>query len=285
MAKISMKMRGVALAAASSLALTGCLLSPGAFTSELHLMQDGSFSYSYDGEIQMLALSKLAEMGSKNQETFEAECWDEDFEERECTLAEVNEQRAEWDAQASQREAKCKEDAEMAKAFLGGVDPSNPEAAQELAAMLQRQRGWEQVAYKGDGLFDVDFRISGRMTHDFAFPVVEKMPMSNMFVTVVLRDQGQVRVDAPGFANAGGNNPMQSMMGGMAGLMQMAAKEDGDKAPEIALPDGTFTIITDGRILANNTDEGPQDNAHGQSLVWQISPRTEQAPTALIAFD
>ncbi|MBX7456906.1 hypothetical protein K3152_01475 [Qipengyuania sp. 1NDH17] len=285
MKHISTKLRGVALAAASSLALTGCLLSPGAFTSELHLMKDGSFSYSYDGEIQMLALTKLAEMGSKSEQTFEAECWDEEFEERECTLAEVNEQRAEWDAEASKREAKRKEDAETAKAMLGGIDPSNPEAAQELAEKLQRQRGWEEVTYKGDGLFDIDFRISGRMTHDFAFPVVEKMPMSNMFVTVVLRDEGQVRVDAPGFASAGGNNPMQGMMGGMAGLMQMGAKKEGEEAPKIALPDGTFTIVTDGRILANNTDEGPQANAHGQALVWKISPRTEQAPTALIAFD
>ena len=285
MTHFSTKLRGAALAAASSLALTGCLLSPGAFTSELHLMKDGSFSYSYDGEIQMLALTKLAEMGSKSEETFTAECWDEDFEERECSLAEVNEQRAEWDAEASEREAKRREDAEKAKALLGGIDPSNPEAAQELAANLQRQRGWEEVTYKGDGLFDIDFRISGRMTHDFVFPVVEKMPMSNMFVTVVLRDGGQVRVDAPGFASSGGNNPMQGMMGGLAGLMQMSPKKEGDKSPKIALPDGTFTIVTDGRILANNTDEGPQVNARGQALVWKISPRTERAPTALIAFD
>ena len=285
MTHIAKKLRGVALAVASSLALTGCLLSPGTFTSELHLMKDGTFSYSYDGEIQMLALTKLAEMGSKSEQTFEAECWDEDFEERECSLAEVNEQRAEWDAEQGKREAKRRDDAEKAKALLGGIDPSNPEAAQELAAKLQRQRGWEEVTYKGDGLFDIDFRISGRMTHDFAFPVVEKMPMSNMFVTVVLRDEGQVRVDAPGFASAGGNNPMQGMMGGMAGLMQMSSKKEGEKAPNIALPDGTFTIITDGRILANNTDEGPQASAHGQALVWSISPRTEQAPTALIAFD
>ena len=260
------------------------MLSPGAFTSELHLMKDGRFSYSYDGEIQMLALTKLAQMSSKSEETFQAECWNENFEERECTPSEVDEQRAGWEAEAAQREAKRREDAETAKILFGGIDPSNPEAAQELAAKLQRQRGWEEVTYKGDGLFDVDFRISGRMTHDFAFPVVEKMPMSTMFVTVVLRDDGQVRVDAPGFANTGGNNPMQGMMGGMAGLMQMSSKEE-EEPPKIALPDGTFTIITDGRILANNTDEGPQATSHGQALVWKISPRTQEAPTALIAFD
>lgn len=282
--RISMKLRAVALAAASSLALSGCLLSPGAFTSELQLMKDGSFSYSYDGEIQMLALSKLAQMADKPEE-FEAECYDDNFEERECTLAEVNEQRAEWDAAATQREAKQKEEAENMKAFLGGIDPSNPEAAQELAEKLQRQRGWEEVVYKGDGLFEVDFRISGRMTHDFIFPTIEKMPMGNMFVSVALRDDNQVRVDAPGFAAQGGGNPMQGMMAGMAGLAQLSENGEGQDPGKIVVPEGTFTIVTDGRILANNTDEGPEARARGQALVWEISPRTEQAPTALIAFD
>ncbi|QZD95804.1 hypothetical protein [Qipengyuania gelatinilytica] len=284
MSFISRPVRAAALAAASSLALTGCLLSPGAFTSELQVMQNGSFTYSYDGEIQMLALSKLAQMADKPEE-FEAECYDEEYNERECTLAEVNEQRAEWDAEASARAAKQREEAEDMKAFLGGVDPSNPEAAQELAAKLERQRGWEEVTYKGDGLFDVDFRISGQLTHDFVFPVIEKMQMGNMFVTVILRDGGQVRVDAPGFAAQGGGNPMQGMMAGMAGLAQMSEENEGEEPGKIVVPEGTFTIITDGRILANNTDEGPQANARGQALVWNISPRTEQAPTALIAFD
>lgn len=284
MTYISKPVRAAALAAASSLALTGCLLSPGAFTSELQLMKDGSFTYSYDGEIQMLALSKLAEMGNEAEE-FEAVCYDDEFDERDCTLAEVNEQRAEWDAEAGERAAEKRKEAEEMKAFLGGIDPSNPEAAQELAAKLQRQRGWEQVTYMGDGLFDVDFRVSGRMTHDFAFPVIEKMPMGNMFVTVVLRDGDQVRVDAPGFAAQGGGNPMQGMMAGMAGLAQMSEENEGQESGKIVVPEGTFTIVTDGRILANNTDEGPQPNARGQALVWNISPRTEQAPTALIAFD
>lgn len=284
MTYISRPVRAAALAAAGSLALTGCLLSPGAFTSELQLMKDGSFTYSYDGEIQMLALSKLAEMGNEAEE-FEAVCYDDEFEERDCTLAEVNEQRAEWDAEASERAAEKRKEAEEMKAFLGGIDPSNPEAAQELAQKLQRQRGWEQVTYMGDGLFDVDFRVSGRMTHDFAFPVIEKMPMGNMFVTVVLRDGDQVRIDAPGFAAQGGGNPMQGMMAGMAGLAQMSEENEGQEPGKVVVPEGTFTIVTDGRILANNTDEGPRPNARGQALVWNISPRTEQAPTALIAFD
>ena len=283
------KIRAAALAGASALMLSGCLFTPGAFTSELQLMKDGTFAYSYDGEIQMLALSKLAEMGADGSDAFEpSTCWDEEsFDERECTAAEIAGQKAEWEAGAAERAAKRAKDAEEMKALLGGIDPSNPEAARELAANLQRQRGWDKVEYLGDGLFDVDFRIAGQLSHDFVFPTVEKLPMGNAFVSVVLRDGAQVRVDAPGFAAQGGN-PMQVMGGGMAGLMQLAAKEngkaDGD-APRMVTPDGTFTIVTDGRILANNTDEGPQASARGQVLAWTISQRTEQAPTALIAFD
>ena len=281
--------RTATLAAASSLALTGCLLSPGTFTSEMQLMKDGSFAYSYDGEIQMLALSKLAEMGAKGDDTFKAECFDEEtYEERECSLAEVSEQRAEWQAGASERRAEAERKAEQAKQMLGGFDPSDPEAANKLADTLERQRGWEKVDYMGDGIFDVGFRVSGRMTHDFAFPMVEKMPMANMFVTMMLRDGGQVRVDAPGFAAQGGGNPMQGMMAGMMGLASLGLEEgeaEGAKMPRIVLPKGTFTIVTDGRILANNTDEGPVANARGQALVWDIDQQTEQAPTALIAFD
>ena len=37
------------------------------------------------------------------------------------------------------------------------------------------------------------------------------------------------------------------------------------------------------RILANNTDEGPEAAPGGGELLrWTISPRTTQAPTALI---
>ena len=281
--------RAATLAAASSLALTGCLLSPGTFTSEMQLMKDGTFAYSYDGEIQMLALTKLAEMDAKYEEKFEAECWDDDnYETRECTLAEVSEQRAEWQAGASERRAEAERKAEQAKQMLGGFDPSDPEAAQKLAEQLERQRGWETVEYKGDGIFDVDFSVSGKMTHAFAFPMVEKMPMANMFVTMMLRDGNQVRVDAPGFASQGGGNPMQGMMAGMMGLASMGKPSEGSadgKMPNILMPKGTFTIVTDGRILANNTDEGPANTPRGQTLVWEIDQRTEQVPTALIAFD
>lgn len=277
--------RGLALAGTSVLMLTGCLFSPGKFTSELTLMKDGSFSYSYDGEIQMLALSKLGELGEE-EETFTPHCLDDEtFEERDCTAEETAEQQDEWDAGAEDRAAKRKKDAEELKVLLGGIDPTDPQAAQEFARKLERQRGWDKVEYVGDGIFDVDFHIAGQLSHDFSFPTVEKLPMANAFVTIVLRDGNQVRVDAPAFGAEKNGSPLQGMPAGMSGLAQLAMMGDENEIGRIALLDGTFSVITDGRILANNTDEGPTVHPRGQVLSWTVSPNTAQAPTALITFD
>lgn len=267
--------------------LTGCFLSPGQFVSELELMAEDQFAFTYEGEIQMAALSDLAEMAGK--EEFVASCEDDDGFPRDCTEAEIAEQRAEWEATADERAAQDALEAEQMKMMLGGFDPSDPEAAGEFARMLERQRGWNRVDYKGDGLFDVSFAIEGTLSHDFNFPTIEKLPMATPFVSVNLRKENQVRVDAPGFAAQGAGNPMQGMMTGMMGMAQLEAQEEsdepGNKTPaSLVMPRGTFTIVTNGRILANNTDEGAAGPASRQVLSWAIDQRTEVAPTALIAF-
>jgi len=281
-----MKFR-LALALVAPLLLTGCLITPGKFGSHLSLMKDGTFSYSYKGEIQLLALSKLAEMGAKSEDEFAAkECYEDNgFETRTCTADEIAAQKAEWDANADIRRMKREEEAQQMKMMMGGIDPSSPEAAADFAEALSRQKGWNSVAHRGDGLFDVDFAIDGTLSHDFTFPMIEKMPVGSAFVNVILRKDGKVRVDATGFAAQGAGNPMQGMMGGMMGLAQMDGANDGGKTkapPKMVLPEGTFSITTDGAILANNTDEGPSSSAAGQVLTWNITSRTEQAPTALI---
>lgn len=79
--------------------------------------------------------------------------------------------------------------------------------------------------------------------------------------------------------------------GSFAGLAALGASEKvGDEGqspmalPGVPLMEGTFTVRTTGgmRILANNTDEGPVMEAGGETLMWRISPRTVQVPTALI---
>lgn len=285
----TIRLRAAAVLAGFALALSGCFMSPGKFTSELALTGPDTFTFSYEGEIFFLTLSKLAMMGATTEEAFTpSECYDEEtYEARECTAEELDAQRADWEAGAEERAAKAKKDAEMMKAVMGGIDPTDPKATEEMVRLLERQKGWNRVVHKGDGLFEVSYSVSGTLGHDFMFPTIEGFPATNPFVQMILRDGGQARVNAPAFVFQNGDNPMGAMMGGMGSLAGLAAMgaAPAEAIPGVPVLDGTFTIRTAPgmRILANNTDEGPEAAPGGGELLrWTISPRTTQAPTALI---
>lgn len=296
----NIRLRAAALLGGFALALSGCFMSPGKFTSELALTGPDSFTFSYDGEIFFLGLSKLALMGAASEEAFTpSECFNEEtYEPRECTQDDLDAQRAEWDAGAAERAAKAKKDAEMMKTIMGGIDPTDPKATEEMVRLLERQKGWNRVVHKGDGLFEVSYAVTGTLGHDFMFPTIEGFPATNPFVQMILRDGGQARINAPAFMFQNGDNPLGAMMGGMGSLAGLAAMGAADQAgndasgeaapaiPGVPVLDGTFTIRTMAgmRILANNTDEGAATApGGGEMLRWTISPRTTQAPTALIA--
>ncbi|RNJ61829.1 MAG: hypothetical protein EDM03_09870 [Porphyrobacter sp. IPPAS B-1204] len=286
------RLRAAALLAGFALALSGCFMSPGKFTSEFAITGPDSFTFTYEGEIFFLGLSKLAQMDAEQAEFTPPECYDQEtYETLECTKEELAEARANWEAGAADRAAEAKKKAEQMATMMGGIDPSDPKAAEELVKLLKRQKGWERVVHKGDGVFDVSYRVSGTMGHDFLFPMIEGFPPTNPFVQAFIRQGGQVRINAPGFAT---QNPDQTGMGAimgmgsLAGLAAMGAAEGGqDKAmPGVPVIDGTFTVRSIGgmRVLANNTDEGPEATTTGEALTWRISSRTTQAPTALIAL-
>jgi hypothetical protein len=287
------RVRAIGIVAAVVLGLAACIATPGKFTSTLDLRRDGSFAFSYEGEIYILALSQLAQMGGAmgSSGTFEPEqCYAEaDMSARPCSEEELAEQRAAWDESQAERAANAEREAANMKQFMGGIDPSDPAAAEELAARLRSQHGWRRVDNKGDGLFDVSFAIDSRLTHDFVFPTFERFPLPSHFVTASRRNDGKVRIDAPGFAPQTGADSM-GPMGGLASLAALgavASQEAGgaDTMPKLPQLDGTFRIVTDGQILSNNTEEGPVAGPGGQLLEWRITPRTTAAPMALIALD
>lgn len=277
---------GVAIGVVALLA--GCFLSPGKFDARLDLKRDGSFHFAYTGQIYLLALSKLADLANKAEaddgEFVAQPCYEEEkFEERPCSDDEVEQQRKDWETARTEKVASADKETAAMRALLGGIDPADPAAAQELTERLRRQEGWRKVEYMGDGLFEVDFAIDSKLSHDFAFPTFERFPMGNFFVMANLRAGNVVRIDAPAFAAQGAGNPFQGMMSGMAGAMgAFAAEKDGDALPLIPEMDGTFTVVTDGEILANNTDEGPVAGPGGKVLTWKVNKRTPAPPTALI---
>ena len=271
-----------AIAGGLALLMTGCMLAPGKFVSELVLMRDGTFSYSYDGEIHLLSMSQLSQMGQSIAEgEFAAEtCYDDDtYEERECTADELAQQRADYDQRMADKKRTDDEEARKMSEMFGGIDPTDPASGDELAKRIERQAGFDKVTHKGNGLFEVSFRVSGRLDHDFVFPTFERLPVANFFIYAGRRDDGSVRIDAPGFTGQPAGNPMQAMMGGMN-----QGSGNGDLPPGMPTPDGTFSIVTDGEILANNTDEGAVADPRGRKLSWAIDRSTAAAPTALIAL-
>jgi hypothetical protein len=268
------------LAIAATALLSACFLVPGHFVSSLDLRKDGQFTFRYTGEIVMLAMSKMAEddVGKKFEQTACSD--DETGEERECTRAEIADQKKAWEEERREQAERRKRDAEQMRTLLGGIDPSDPKAADQLTERLRRQEGWKRVEYKGDGLFDVDFELSGKLGHDFTFPTIERFPMANPFVQISLRKDGTVRLDAPAFVA----NPMDPMRMMMMGNSDRLGDDSGK--PDLPQVSGTFTVITDGTILANNTDEGAQATTIGKELHWQIGGNpignNPVAPMALI---
>lgn len=272
---------------ALAILLTGCFMTPGKFTSEMRINDDGRFAYFYDGEITIIGLTKMAEMAAKaDEEEFSAEpCTTDDGSERECTAAELEQQREAWDAAAPQRATERSQQGQVMRMMVGEVDLSDPEKIAEFSRKLERQAGWNTVRYRADGIFDVSFAIDGMLTHDFLFPVIEGFPMPGAFVRAHLRDEGIVRVEAPGFsAGAGGPG---AELGGFTQLMGMAARSEQASEGEPDLPkippiEGTFRIVTNAQILANNTDEGPTATPTGNVLAWSIDTQTRTAPMAML---
>lgn len=264
------------LAVAASTVLSGCLMSPGQFEAHMDVRKNGSFSFSYEGEIFMLALSDLAEMA--DQAEMDKPCMNaETLAERPCKESELEERRTEQE----------RERAMMQGILGGGMDLSDPEAAAQFASELERQAGWDRVEYVGNGTFDVSFVIRSTLSHDFAFPTFEEFPAGTAFVTATLRDGDRLQLRAPGFAAQGGN-PLQAIMGGMAGAFgELAAGENKDSPamPELPQMYGSFFITTDAQILTNNTDEGPRAGPTGQILEWQIEPSNSVTPTALLVLE
>jgi hypothetical protein len=279
-------------AAAATLLLTGCLWGPGKFTSTLTLTRDGSFTLAYTGEIMLQRPDDLE--GRRNSEP---EPWTGTMARaastmagsRTCTrpcprpatmkrsegpvpsAAETAKLKSDWERKESERLASKRRDADQMAQVLGlpGIDDASNQA---FAAKLMKYAGWRSVQYRGKGVFVVDYYLQGRATQDFLFPAMPQNDMVMPFVALRRRADGSVEVSAPMFAGYPG------MIGRAAMLGMKAGNEPG--LPTRA--QGRFTIITDGEILTNNSEDGPLATTIGRRLVWEVTPEAKKIPEALI---
>src|SRR4051794_21376955 len=232
---------------AAPLLLTGCLWGPGKFNSDLTLRKDGTFALDYRGEV---VLQTPPDATSQAWADSKGKCSDGD-KDRPCTKAEVAEQRSTY-------EKKRKDSEEMAKMFgLPGLDDASNRA---FAAKLMKYAGWRSVAYRGQGVFDVDYHFEGRATQDFVFPALPDNDLIIPFIAIRRRSDGSVFVNAP--ALTGGAGPLAARAGSAAA----SKMSDGPQSRA----EGRFTVITDGEILTNNSEDGAAPHPVGRQLHWDV---------------
>ena len=277
----------VVVVAVCALLLSACFVMPGKFAATLDLRKDGRFTYTYNGQIVILGLTRLAEiaMAQKAKAEFSVStCYKkDDVTERDCTAAEVTAQKSDWEAEQKATAERDAKDKDMIVKVLGGVDPNDPKSAAEIAQRLSGQAGFKRVTYQGGGIYDVEYAIAGQLTYDYAFPTIERMPQVLPFIVLNRRANGEVRIDSPLMQQAA-----MAMPGGNAAqfFAQLGAK-DGKAAAEMKdfpVVDGHFTLITDGVILSNNTEHGAKPVAGGKQLDWDINFFTAIAPMALVGL-
>jgi hypothetical protein len=79
------KYAALGLAVVAPMSLSGCLLLPGEFTSDMTILKNGEFSFSYKGEIQLVGLANLLNNeleGEAITAEFQASCYGEAPEEK-----------------------------------------------------------------------------------------------------------------------------------------------------------------------------------------------------------
>lgn len=266
-------------ALAAPLLLAGCFLTPGAFDSSLDLRRNGDFTFAYKGEVVFTIPDDM--MGGKpttwSDDQAVCEATDSSdgnsMDAGKCTAAQIAEQKKAWETEQKTKAAKKAEESKQF-ASLFGYAPGDDAANQRLAAQLAKYDGFRAVTYAGNGVFNVDYAKSGRMTHDFVFPVM--MQGNIMFPFVLARPQadGAVRVSAPAFVGNGA-------LGALARMKDSGLGGDLAKLPANRTK-GRFVVTTDGEVLTNNTEDGPAAGPRGKTMTWNVDQRSAAVPEALI---
>jgi hypothetical protein len=203
-----------------------------------------------------------------------------ELEERDCTKAEIAEQKADWDEKQAADKKMKEEQKKIFANLLGGIDPQDPATIKRFTKEVERMAAWNKVEHLGDGVFMIDYSTSGHLGDDFAFPVIPRYALGEPMIHVTRWDNGRVRVEAPAFHTDPDLNALAMMSS--SDLIAMSGMTGGKKAAKPIEIKGVFTLTTDARILANNTEEGPEQSGIFEILRWDIGPANFGAPMALL---
>lgn len=171
----------LAAALAGILLLSGCLLTPGKFTSTLDIKRDRSFTFTYVGEV--IAQPPSSSTDSEGGPSTEA-----------SGMMKIAEAKA-----------------------PPATDPAAAQKMQALAETLAKEYGYRSVKYLGNYRFAIDYQVSGRLTHSFLFPFNIDGEVLVPFLAIELRGTDRIRMKAPGFANDDAKGASIPGMGGMGG--------------------------------------------------------------------
>lgn len=230
-----------ALALAAPLLLWGCVLTPGKFVSSLTINADRTFVFAYKGEVLAIEPSTAMKGNGESSEAKSVEGEDASTDD-----APKPESAAEGEADAD-------------------TDAKN----REIAAALMKEAGYRSVVYRGKGKFDIDYMISGNLTHAFVFPFNVDAQAILPFVMVEVREGGTVRVRAPGFAS---NQSSGAGLGGMSAGSGNSSK----------YLDGVFTLDTNAEIVSQNNEDGSKTSGARKQIAWRATPLTRDAPLAVL---
>jgi hypothetical protein len=165
-----MKLVRIALALAAPLALAGCLLTPGKFTSDLTINADRTFTFAYKGEV--IAVDPSSQMNSPAEDPAA-------------------------DSTAEEKQAAADKKAEVAKATA-----ELEVKRKAIAGALAKEAGYRSVAYLGGGKYMIDYATSGVLTNNFIYPFNSDAEIVIPFIAVEMRKEGTIRVKAPAFGKS-----------------------------------------------------------------------------------
>jgi hypothetical protein len=236
--------------------LTGCYLVPGKFDARLDVSRQGDFSFHYKGELKFLATKgSLGPRETPEWRDTDARCFEENGStSRACNANEIAAQRRVFQATTEQSKREVRELAE-----LFGYHPFDDDANHKLAEQMTKYKGWRSVTYKGEGVFDVDYEINGKLDREVVFPVHPEAKMQMPLFFMRKKRGGTVEIDAPG------------LIGGTVRkiLTGQRAPPGGPEDEIFEAVNGKFMVTTDAKVAATNAME--QTIVNGRTTMrWDI---------------